>query len=53
MRKIGCMYKKTIDCIKIYLQEYLEEKKILREAALLAKNLGVDLSEILADNGTK
>ncbi len=26
LSKIGCMYKKTIDCIKICLQEYLEEK---------------------------
>jgi hypothetical protein len=36
------MYKKIIDRIRICLQEYLEEKKIFREAALLVGDLDVD-----------
>jgi hypothetical protein len=44
------MYKKTIDRIKIRLQEYLEEKRISREASLLEGNLDVDLSEVSAEN---
>jgi hypothetical protein len=32
-----------IDCIRIHLQEYLEEKNISRKAALLAGDLDVNL----------
>jgi hypothetical protein len=53
LSKIGCMYNKTIDQIQIFLQEYLEEKKISREAALLVRDLDIDLSEVSVENGTE
>jgi hypothetical protein len=47
------MYKKMIDQIQICLQEYLEEKKISKKDVLLARDLDIDLSEVLAENDTE
>jgi hypothetical protein len=46
LSKGGMLYKKTIERIQPRLEEYLVEKKVLRQAARLARELDPNLPEV-------